>query len=202
MAGLREDSPTSGEESFYLIESSLSSPHIGIDSAQLSDRQTLPGHPLPNRNLSSEPPAPPPQIPNNAPRMAENLDPWAHFTLGVGEFTYLTSKHTLAKARFFRKRFEPGGSLSDCDHFFLDRDPSAFCYILQFLREGLFPVLHSAQHGFDELTYLQIAQQANFLGIPRLFYWISNKEYLQSVCLDYNNQPMSTYRHDRWTVPG
>ena len=150
MAGSQGDSPTSGDESFCFVESSPSSPHIGTDAAQSSIHQTTSDHALPNHYRSSSAPAglpsvpanspsvpaSPPSVPANPPPVAGTVDPWKPFTLQVGEIISITSRHTLSKARFFRQRFQPGGTLSDSDYFFLDRDPDVFFHVLRFCEKA------------------------------------------------------------------
>ena len=109
------------------------------------------------------------------------------FSLQVGDRTFTTCKRTLMQAEYFSRRFTEGRSLSgpNDNSYFLDQDGDIFKDILDYLRDGAFPILYDPLTGFNETRYIRILAQARQLGIPKLETWIKDKEYIGGIKTEY-----------------
>ncbi|KAK4077984.1 hypothetical protein Purlil1_12182 [Purpureocillium lilacinum] len=99
--------------------------------------------------------------------------------LRVGEQQFITTKTTLAPARFFTTLWvlaEPADG-----EYFVDGDAQLFAHVIRFLRTRRFPLFYSRQDGFDQALYLSLLKQARFYQVEALEAWIAEKRYLDAV---------------------
>ncbi|KAL8773755.1 MAG: hypothetical protein Q9209_001523 [Squamulea sp. 1 TL-2023] len=112
--------------------------------------------------------------------------------LQVGEQRFHTSSDSLSRSDHLNAMIsghwdsgrQPDGS------YFIDADPEVFKHILQYLRLGLYPLCYDKAKGHDFAMYASIHKLANYLIIPNLVEWLSQRQYLKAVTIQTSAQIM------------
>ncbi|KAH8656708.1 hypothetical protein BGZ60DRAFT_384641 [Tricladium varicosporioides] len=90
--------------------------------------------------------------------------------LQVGEKRFLTTRETLADAKFFDPLLS-GRWESNKQHngsYFINADASLFEHILRYLRRGLLPLFYHNQNGHNHALYITLLQEARYFLITKL----------------------------------
>ena len=106
-------------------------------------------------------------------------------TLNVGGYKFQTTVDTLRdQSGYLRSLLSDKDSWQpeDDGSYFLDADPDLFEHLLRFMRRpNVFPVLYTANDGFNYDMYIRLQNEAEYFEINTLRDWIKNKRYLDAV---------------------
>jgi BTB/POZ domain-containing protein KCTD9 len=124
------------------------------------------------------------------------INPDTTIQIEAGDQTFHCPVSDLTKySQYFKKAFEQGcpdatlrklslkenGSVR-C--FRLAKDPQIFAHIVDYIRDGIFPLFHSGgSHDFP--TYSRVLIYARFFGVQGLVTWLENKTYLKAIQQHY-----------------
>ncbi|KAL8785780.1 MAG: hypothetical protein Q9213_003158 [Squamulea squamosa] len=108
----------------------------------------------------------------------------------VGEQRFYTSSDSLSRSDHLNAMIscrwdsnkQPDGS------YFIDADPEVFKHVLQYLRLGVYPLCYDKAKGHDFAMYASIQKLANYLIIPKLVEWLSQRQYLEAVTVRTSGQ--------------
>lgn len=118
-------------------------------------------------------------------------------TVHIGEEQFVTTRETLSEgmtegSQYFRHLFHFENATRPVEdnmsertlrlsEYYLDANPTIFSHLLEYLRDGVMPLLWTEEKGFDYVAYAKLEKMADFLVVERLRRWISAKRYLEAV---------------------
>ncbi|KAL7624230.1 hypothetical protein AAE478_005789 [Parahypoxylon ruwenzoriense] len=109
--------------------------------------------------------------------------------LRVGERQFTTLRDTLVgESDYFAARLSNRWNDDDEDGtYFIDADPTLFEHILNYLRNGNYPLFFDSNtQAFDYAKYMGLLGEALYFGIHKLEEWIEKKKYLGAVKIQRN----------------
>ena len=117
--------------------------------------------------------------------------------LDVSGRKYKTQKITLQASPYFRSlfaRWDQGSDKQEDDSYFIDADPDAFQYILDFMRRpAKYPLFWTKQTGFDYALYNKLESEADYFLLHDLRDWLRNKSYLDAVKIVVETMALSEH---------
>ncbi|PVH91663.1 hypothetical protein DM02DRAFT_467878, partial [Periconia macrospinosa] len=105
--------------------------------------------------------------------------------LDVSGRKFRTQKASLQTSPYFQNllaRWDDCADRQEDGSFFIDADPDAFQYILDFMRRPLkFPLFWTKESGFDYALYNKLEAEADYFLLHDLRDWLRKKRYLDAV---------------------
>ncbi|KAK4175417.1 hypothetical protein QBC36DRAFT_216321 [Triangularia setosa] len=111
-----------------------------------------------------------PTVPQAAPPQYNKLisDSLDQVTLNVSGQKFTTTINILVgKSLFFAQLLQGDWKsfLQEDDSIFVDSDPDVFQHVLQYLRRGVFPLIHDQKKGHNYKLYADILAEARYFSI-------------------------------------
>lgn len=105
--------------------------------------------------------------------------------LDVSGRKYKTQKATLQISPYFRNllaRWDDCSDRQEDGSYFIDADPDAFQYILEFMRRpSKYPLLWTKETSFNYALYNKLEAEADYFLLHDLRDWLREKRYLDAV---------------------
>lgn len=105
--------------------------------------------------------------------------------LDVSGRKYQTQRASLQTSPYFQNllaRWDDCRDRQEDGSYFIDADPDAFQYILDFMRRpSRFPLFWTKETGFDYALYNKLETEADYFLLHDLRDWIGKKRYLDAV---------------------
>ena len=105
--------------------------------------------------------------------------------LDVSGRKYKTQKATLQTSPYFQNllaRWDDCSDRQEDGSYFIDADPDAFQYILEFMRRpSKFPLFWTKETSFDYALYNKLEAEADYFLLHDLRDWLRKKRYLDAV---------------------
>jgi hypothetical protein len=105
--------------------------------------------------------------------------------LDVSGRKYQTQKATLQTSPYFQNLLARWNDCTDRQEdgsYFIDADPDAFQYILEFMRRpSKFPLFWTKETSFDYALYNKLEAEADYFLLHDLRDWLRKKRYLNAV---------------------
>nr|KMM63822.1 hypothetical protein CPAG_00176 [Coccidioides posadasii RMSCC 3488] len=114
----------------------------------------------------------------------EAHSPSERVVLRVGESQYFTTVGTLVeKSQYFKSYFSGAWPIEkeEDGSIFIEGDPHAFDYVMQYLRRGTFPLAFDVQRGHNYSMYSRVLEEAKYFQCPLLVAWLEDACYNKCV---------------------
>jgi hypothetical protein len=118
--------------------------------------------------------------------------------LDVSGRKYRTQNVTLQSSPYFQNllaRWDDCSDRQEDGSYFIDADPDAFQYILEFMRRpSKFPLFWTKETGFDYALYSKLEAEADYFLLHDLRDWLQKKRYLDAVKTIIEVKALSEYQ--------